>query len=76
MGISFFKKKRFSPFERRFSYLFTFAMKFQRRHWLEDFAVACGTRDTIKNSGYRGVFFLSVYLFSVTKRSDEGMKCK
>ena len=32
MGISFFFKKRFSPFE------LSFAMKFQRRHWLEDFA--------------------------------------
>ena len=36
MGISFLKKKRFSPFERRFPY--AFAMKFQRRHWLGNFA--------------------------------------
>ena len=36
MGISFLKKKRFSPFERRFPY--AFAMKFQRAHWLGNFA--------------------------------------
>ena len=36
MGISFFKKKRFSPFERHFPY--AFALKFQRRHRLGNFA--------------------------------------
>ncbi len=36
MGISFFLKKRFSPFKRHFPY--TFAMKFQRWHWLGNFA--------------------------------------
>jgi hypothetical protein len=59
MGISF-KKKRFSPFERPFSLFF--AMKFQRRHWLEDFAwrVEPAWNAWHKNSGYRGVCFLSV----------------
>ena len=36
MGISFFKKKAIFTFRTAFS--LSFAMKFQRRHWLEDFA--------------------------------------
>ena len=36
MGISFLKKKAIFTFRTAFS--LSFAMKFQRRHWLEDFA--------------------------------------
>jgi hypothetical protein len=58
MGISF-KKKAICTFRTAFS--LSFAMKFQRRHWLEDFAWRV-ERVTQK---FRGVCFLSVYLFSV-----------
>jgi hypothetical protein len=47
MGISFFLKKAIFTFRTAFS--LSFAMKFQRRHWLEDFAWRVevrGTRDT------------------------------
>jgi hypothetical protein len=47
-------------------------MKFQRRHWLEDFAWR--VERVTQSSGYRGVCFLSVYLFSVaTPRKCEGL---
>jgi hypothetical protein len=61
MGISFFKKKRFSPFNQP-AFSLSFGMKFQRRHWLEDFAwrVEPAWKACHKNSGYRGVCFLSV----------------
>jgi hypothetical protein len=36
MGISFLKKKAIFTFRTAFS--LSFAMRFQRRHWLEDFA--------------------------------------
>jgi hypothetical protein len=56
MGISFLKKKRFSPFERRFPYLLLWnfsdgtGWKIFRGAW----------NAWHKNSGYRGVCFLSV----------------
>jgi hypothetical protein len=56
----FLKKKAIFTFRTAFS--LSFAMKFQRRHWLEDFAwrVEPAWKAWHKNSGYRDVCFLSV----------------
>jgi hypothetical protein len=63
MGISFLKKKRFSPFERRFPYLLLWNFS-DRTGW--KIKILRGAWNAWhKNSGYRGVCFLSVYLFSV-----------
>jgi hypothetical protein len=57
----FFWKKRFSPFERRFPYLLLWNFS-DSTGW----KILCGAWNAWhKNSGYRGVCFLSVYLFSV-----------
>jgi hypothetical protein len=46
MGISFFKKKRFSPFERSFPYLLAFCYEISATALAGRFCVARGTRDT------------------------------
>jgi hypothetical protein len=58
--VSNLKKKAIFTFRTAFS--LSFAMKFQRRHCLEDFAwrVELAWNAWHKNSGYRGVCFLSV----------------
>jgi hypothetical protein len=56
MGVSF-KKKGYFHLSNGVLYL-SFAMKFQRRHWLEDFALR--VERVTQNSGYLGVCFLSV----------------
>ena len=65
MGISFLKKIiDFHPSNGVFP---IFAMKFQRRHWLEDFAWRV---ERVKQKfRLSSVSFLSVYLFSVLQRA-------
>jgi hypothetical protein len=62
MGISFFFKKAIFTFRTPFS--LSFAMKFQRRNWLEDFAWR--VERVTQKFRLSSVSFLSVYLFSVT----------
>jgi hypothetical protein len=64
MGISFFKKKAIFTFRTAFS--LSFAMKFKRRHWLEDFVWR--VERVIQKFRLSSVSFLSVYLFSVSIR--------
>jgi hypothetical protein len=61
MGISFLKKKAIFTFRTAFSP--SFAMKFQRRHWLEDFAWR--VERVTQKFRLMSISFLSVYLSSV-----------
>jgi hypothetical protein len=61
MGISFFFKKAILTFRTTFS--LSFAMKFQRRHWLGNFAWR--VERVTQKLRLSSVSFLSVYLFSV-----------
>jgi hypothetical protein len=66
MGISFKKKATFT-FRTAFS--LSFAMKFQRRHWLEDFASR--VERVTQKCRLSSVSFLPVYLFSVVQLTTE-----